>query len=399
MQKNVCELFAGVGGFRLGLEPNGFDISWANQWEPNKNVQHAFNCYTNRFSSGIHSNKDIATINTKEIPNHTLLVGGFPCQDYSVARTKAEGIQGKKGVLFWEITRILKDKKTPFVLLENVDRILKSPAKQRGRDFAIILASLWKLGYGVEWRVINAAEYGFVQKRRRAFIFAFHKNTNYYKEIYHKQKREILHSEGFFCHQFPIKNEIHKRHQPNTCILEDDLIEISDNFSFQFRNTGVMIEGNVYSEETTPILIEPQNLGRILESDVDEKYYIPISKINDWKFLKDHQAFDRISKTGHKYKYTQGKMNFPDPHNLPGRTVLTSEGSKNRSSHVVEDPKTKRLRTLTPIECERLNGFPDNWTDTGMPHRARYFVMGNALVVSLIEKMSLTLSSIIDNEK
>jgi DNA (cytosine-5)-methyltransferase 1 len=180
----AVELFAGVGGFRLGLEgrPEPFRspdesagswrVAYANQWEPSTKTQHAYDCYSARFADGVHDNRDIASVASSEIPDHDLLVGGFPCQDYSVAKplNQAKGIQGRKGVLWWEIHRILKDKRPRFVMLENVDRLLKSPGKQRGRDFAIILATMSDLGYLVEWRVVNAAEYGFPQRRRRVFI-------------------------------------------------------------------------------------------------------------------------------------------------------------------------------------------------------------------------------------
>ena len=156
----VIELFAGVGGFRLGLEATkGFEVVWGNQWEPSKKSQDAFDCYSRQFKDrGIHSNQDINTVDEKTLLDFkaNLLVGGFPCQDYSVARSLSgeKGIQGKKGVLFWEIVRILKDVRPRYVLLENVDRLLKSPSTQRGRDFSIMLTSLRDLNYTVEWRVL-----------------------------------------------------------------------------------------------------------------------------------------------------------------------------------------------------------------------------------------------------
>ena len=190
----VIELFAGVGGFRLGLEAvgtNAFQIVWSNQWEPSTKSQPASEIYEARFGSEGHSNEDIASVienNFKSIPDHDLLVGGFPCQDYSVAKTlnQASGIVGKKGVLWWSIHGILekKGKKSPdYLMLENVDRLLKSPTKQRGRDFAVMLASLSDLGYAVEWRIINAADYGMPQRRRRVYIMAYKKGSAVYKKL------------------------------------------------------------------------------------------------------------------------------------------------------------------------------------------------------------------------
>lgn len=406
MRKTVCELFAGVGGFRVGLngndDNNGWNFVWANQWEPGKKSQHAFDCYSHHFGvSNNHVNKDIAQVDTKEIPNHNLLVGGFPCQDYSVARTKAQGIQGHKGVLWWEINRIVKDKRPPFILLENVDRLLKSPAKQRGRDFGIILFTLWKLGYAIEWRVINAADYGFAQKRRRTFIFAFHRETNYFNKLSKSNNLDkwILDT-GFFQTVFPAN---HLKDNSSVDLNSfKDVVDMSDNFKFDFKNSGVLLDGTITTMELKPQEFKPITLKQIrLSEEVDEKYFIhsDVKKLEKFKYLKGPKKVLRKDKNGYEYFYSEGGMKFPDDLNSPGRTMLTSEGSVNRSTHIIEDYVTEKYRILTPIECERLNGFPDNWTNTGMPESFRYFCMGNALVVGLIEKMGQELDRIFNNEK
>lgn len=398
MNKAAIELFAGVGGFRLGIKDN-FEVVWGNQWEPGKTKQHAFNCYAGHFKEGIHSNENISLVDSSDIPEHTLLVGGFPCQDYSVARTGSEGIKGKKGVLFWDIKRIVSEKSPSFVLLENVDRLLKSPSKQRGRDFAVMLKTFDDLGYSVEWRVINAAEYGNAQKRRRVFIFAS-KRTNTYSHLFEESShKEIIYKTGYFAKTFPVLEEEHEKHKPVSAFLEGSIVDISDKFSLTFRNSGFMSEGRIYTEEVKSLLEKPKRLGDVLESSVDERYYLSEEVVPAWKYLKDSKRIERTSATGHTYFYSEGQMAFPDDLSKPGRTMLTSEGSKNRSSHVIKDPETGRLRILTPVECERLNGFPDNWTNTGMTERMRYFCMGNALVVDLIKRMSETLSKIVDKEK
>ncbi len=399
----VMELFAGVGGFRQGLEAtNGFEVVWGNQWEPSKKAQDAFDCYARQFKDkGIHSNQDISTIDEKELLklNANLLVGGFPCQDYSVARSLSgeKGIQGKKGVLFWEIIRVLKETKPRYVLLENVDRLLKSPSKQRGRDFSVMLARLRDLDYTVEWRVINAANYGQAQRRRRIFIFAVQNDTSYINKLKTLNESKILHREGFFVKQFPIKEDYNEKHKPLSYTLPDDIIEVSDEFSMKYLNAGIMRDGIIYTEEVVPIEETPTPLRDILESNVDEKYYLNENAIEKFKYLKGPKKIERTSASGHKYTFAEGGMAFPESLDKPGRTMLTSEGTINRSSHVVEDPETKRLRILTPIECERLNGFPDDWT-SGMSERMRYFCMGNALVVGLIERMGKGILDIEHNE-
>ncbi|MDC7236462.1 MAG: DNA (cytosine-5-)-methyltransferase [Sphaerochaetaceae bacterium] len=372
----VVELFAGVGGFRIGLEKSGWKVIYGNQWEPGKKVQHAYECYESHFKSGKHTNIDIEKIPTSEIPNHELLVGGFPCQDYSVASTlvNSKGIEGKKGVLWWEIQRIVEAKKPKYILLENVDRLLKSPAKQRGRDFGIILSCLNSLGYYVEWRVINAADYGFVQRRRRVFIFATRiKKTK--NKLFKKNEYK------FFQSFLPIEKKGKLKHFE----IPTDLLDLSNNFKGNFENSGCCDNFVCLTQKVNPIYEGPHKLLQdILESNVDEKYYIDESKIAKWKYLKGPKKIERTSKEGFKYKYAEGGIAYPDYLDRPARTMLTSEGSVNRSSHIILDPETDRLRILTPIECERINGFPDNWTNT-MPERTRYFCMGNALVVPLIE--------------
>ena len=403
----VCELFAGVGGFRLGLEDcsDEFRFVWANQWEPSKKVQHAYDCYIKRFGENEnHVNEDISKIDKRSIPEHDLLVGGFPCQDYSVARTGARGIQGVKGVLWWQIREILREKQPRFVLLENVDRLLKSPAKQRGRDFAIMLACFNDLGYSVEWRVINAAEYGFVQRRRRIFIYAFKNDTNYFNKVDVNNLEKWIHEDGFFQNQFPIlaKDEVDNVKAKSIVMEYSDIVDVSDNFKFEFENSGIMTNGNVYTEKTVPRYNGEFTLLRdVLESNVDEKYYIDTDEsiLEKWRAPKAAKRINRVSKTGHEYVFSEGALAFPDPTDRAARTMLTSEASVNRSSHVVEDPAAGRLRKLTPVEAERLNGFRDNWTNSGMTERARYFCMGNALIVGLIEKMGHTLLEIYNDEE
>ena len=398
MEKTVCELFAGVGGFRIGLEKadSNWNTVWANQWEPGKKSQHAFDCYVSHFGrKDNYINEDIASIDKSTIPNHNLLVGGFPCQDYSVARTGAKGMEGKKGVLWWQIRDILEEKQPKFVLLENVDRLLKSPSNQRGRDFGVILACFNDLGYTVEWRVINAAEYGFAQRRRRTFIFACKNNTNYYENIKEEKLEDIIHKHGFFIKQFDIDSNIDGKEYE---FKYADIYEVSDKFKMDFKNAGIMRKGMIYTEDVNPKDIRYTALNKIVQTDgVDEKYYLG-NNLEKWNYLKGAKDILRKVGTPHEYHFREGAIAFPDSLEKPARTMLTSEGSLNRSTHVIEDPKSKCYRILTPLETERINGFPDNWTDTGMPQNFRYFCMGNALVVGLVEKMGITLNKIFEAE-
>lgn len=397
----VVELFAGVGGFRLGLENCSplFKTVLANQWEPFKTAQYAYDCYKKKFKE-LHNciNDDVAKIKDN-IPSHDLLVGGFPCQDYSVAKSNAQGIQGKKGVLWWEILDIVKKNKPRYILLENVDRLLKSPSSQRGRDFGVMLKSLADFGYGVEWRVINAAEYGFAQRRRRVFIFAFRNDTNFFKLIENTLPEKVIGEKGFFADEFPIEKDFFLKQKElnhygtiNTEKLED----FSRHFKFYFENTGFVINHQFYTAETKPISTAPTPLLDVLEKREIEKEFFLNGSLQEWEFLKGSKKIERTRPNGEKYFFTEGKMSFPDSLELPARTMLTSESRVNRSSHVVTDWLTGKLRLLTPVECERINGFPDNWTKESMPEKFRYFVMGNALVVPLITKMGRTLLKLVE---
>ena len=405
MEKKICELFAGVGGFRLGFDRlgSGWETNWFSQWEPGAKTQWAHDCYVQHFGNRedlngeFHTGEDISLMDKELIPDHTLLVGGFPCQDYSVAHSLASsrGIEGKKGVLWWQIRDILIAKKAPFCLLENVDRLLKSPAKQRGRDFGVILACLAEQGYSAEWRVVNAAQYGAAQRRRRTFIFAYRNDTAYGDSMASLAAEDIIQYDGFMVKAFPIV----EMGKATSVKLSTDIVEVSDDFKFAFENAGYMHNGIITTAKVTEAEEAPVLLGQILQKDVDEKYYISNDKMSKWTYMKGAKKIPRTSNDGHEYVFSEGPIAFPDPWDKPSRTMLTSESTLNRSTHVVSDPGTGRLRILTPVEAERLQGFDDEWTNSGMPDRMRYFCMGNALVVPMITRMGKVLDDIIEKEE
>ena len=403
----VIELFAGVGGFRVGLEKASeiFDTIWSNQFEPSTKKQHASEMYVKNFGEEGHVNEDINLVDVKDIPDHDMLVGGFPCQDYSVAcsSNNAKGIVGKKGVLWWEIMRILEDKKDKapkYLLLENVDRLLKSPSTQRGRDFAIILSSLNSLGYAVEWYAFNSGEYGMQQRRRRVFIFASKKGTESYNLLDSEDKVDVLNNKTIFSDNFPIWNLPHEEIFEGK--LSDDLVEVTNNFNTTtpnknaFFNIGYMVNGKYYTGQPKPKFDGVQRvLGDYLEPEVNipEEFYINDEELKKWVYTKGPKSFPRTSKTGHTYTYSEGGMGFPDSLEKPSRTVITGEGGKasSRFKHVVEI--NGRHRRLVPIEIERLFGFPDNHTKgDGISDTKRAFLLGNALMTEVVEKIGITIA-------
>lgn len=408
----VAELFAGVGGFRIGLDASKntglcFQTIWNNQWEPGRTKQHASDIYKQRFGDEGHSNTDIALVANNEIPNHDLLVGGFPCQDYSVARTasKAEGIHGKKGVLWWEIQRILKEKgknSPSYLMLENVDRLLKSPATQRGRDFAIMLATLSELGYIVEWRVINAAEYGMPQRRRRVYILGYKKGTGIHKQAKAANQEQWLESNGVIAKEFPIE----KGNKIEQFTIDDNLVDITENFNKSGKNSpfstaGLMIGNKVWTFKANAVKEKETTLSDIIETDdakVPDNFFITKQDLKKWDYHKNAKKEKRITKDGFEYYYSEGGMVFPDPLDKPSRTIVTGEGgpTPSRFKHVIKTPSGK-YRRLTPLELERLNMFPDNHTE-GATDSMRAFIMGNALVIGVIERLGTSLLGAIEKE-
>lgn len=406
----VVELFAGVGGFRIGLEgaSDAYETIWNNQWEPSTLHQDASLVYKARFGSQGHSNKDINRVPTSEIPDHDLLVGGFPCQDYSVAATlsRSEGIEGKKGVLWWQIYRILNekgDKRPQYIFFENVDRLLASPASQRGRDFAIILASLSDLGYDVEWRIINAADYGMPQRRRRTYIVGYRRESVVAQKI--EEQRDWVLFDGVMAQAFPFAA---KDNSESSFSIEGEIKEVSDNFNkgkkySPFGEAGIMSKRQVFTVDTIPVYDGTrQTLGNNLvdEDYVPEEFFISDNDLPKWKYEKGAKKIERVSKEGFKYIFSEGGMAFPDYLDKPSRTMITGEGGSapSRFKHVVETP-SGRYRRLIPIELERLNMFPDNHTyHPEVSDGRRAFLMGNALVCGVVQEIGKSLYSFIFDE-
>lgn len=411
----VIELFAGVGGFRIALDKASnkdvkYKTVWANQWEPSTTRQHAAEIYQKHFGAMKHLNEDIEIVIEEKfdkIPNHDLLVGGFPCQDYSVAKTlsRSKGLIGKKGVLWWSIYSILKNKGKAapnYIFLENVDRLLKSPSGQRGRDFAVMLASLSDLGYAVEWRVVNAADYGFPQRRRRVFIIGYKKGTKPYIALNKlNDKYTNIYKEGIFADAFKVHED---KVAQSKFRLEGPLAKITQNFSKNrpkispFQNAGLMIDRKVFTAKTSPDYKGKKvNLGEIIEPDknIPPEFFITEEQLKSWDYLKGAKKEPRKTKDGFEYNYSEGAMIFPDRLDVPSRTIVTGEGgtSPSRFKHVIKT-KNGKYRRLIPLELERLNMFPDNHTKhDGVADTKRAFIMGNALVIGAIQKVGESLAN------
>ncbi len=401
----VAELFAGVGGFRLALDgfndpehpdwtlpPAGpFKTVWANQWEPPGSParQFAWKCYESRFGAGSCVNKDINKVldeyeaGNTSIPDFDMLVGGFPCQDYSVAKPLklAGGIEGKKGVLWWDIYRLINLKKPHYLLLENVDRLLKSPSRQRGRDFAIILSCLAEQGYSVEWRVINAADYGMPQRRRRVYIYG--EKT---RQQWNLENR--LNQNGVIARAFPVAKGLFEQ---SSFDVDRDPYIVSESFgkglkTSPFKNAGIMQNGRVFTAKVSPAYSGETTVLRdivVPDEEVPDEYFISDEQLPKWEYYKGAKREERTTSTGYTYMYSEGPVAFPDSLDKPARTILTSEGgiTPNRMKHAIRS-NSGRLRRLVPDELDQCQMFPKGWT-RGMSDGHRAFCMGNALVVGI----------------
>lgn len=409
----VIELFAGIGGFRVGFERANrenekfYDFVWSNQFEPSTKKQDASAIYQKHFGSENHVCQDIATVPVSEIPDCDILTAGFPCQDYSIAKSfnSPKGIEGKKGVLWWEIVRILKGKgenKPSILLFENVDRLLSSPSKQHGRDFAIILDSLNQLGYVVEWRIINAAEYGFPQRRKRTFILGYRKDSTLANKI--QSAEDWIFRNGIFAKAFPVKPKTIQYSMYGEYLRKKSdwsLLDLSDNFNIENKNTPFLNAGLMQYGEYVTYKVESAYNGKytvlkdILAKTEEERklvtddYYINDEDYLSWTYVKGAKKVERKTKDGFVFTYSEGAVSFPDSIEKPSRTIVTAEGGKtpSRFKHVIIDPVNRRPRRLIPLELERLNMFPDNFTEGYSPGK-RAFLMGNALVTGIVTNIA-----------
>jgi DNA (cytosine-5)-methyltransferase 1 len=414
-QRRVAELFAGVGGFRLALERRSvWNVVWSNQWEPNQPKQLASKCYVEHFGPEGHVCDDVANVaraleaDHSLIPDHELLTAGFPCQDYSVAKPvrSAHGLEGKKGVLWWEILRVLQVKKPPFVLLENVDRLLQSPSTRRGRDFAVMLSCLRQLDYSVEWRVVNAADYGFPQRRRRVFVLARPEGLG-------DDPYEVVHRSGVLARAFRVKASSQEWAYRS---IPDDPVEVSERFEEgPFGPAGFMgLDGKYCSFSPDPHRPSPskrRSLKDALETrfPIPDEYFVARGSIGNvtepdpgtWRYFKGPKSEPRtklVNGEAFEYHFQEGGIRFPDSTDEPARTILTGEGgsSPSRSKHVIRQSSRGRYRRLIPEELERLNGFPPGWTK-GMSATKRAFMMGNALVVGVVARIGNALDEVADD--
>jgi DNA (cytosine-5)-methyltransferase 1 len=243
-----------------------------------------------------------------------------------------------------------------------------------------MLASLASSGYTVTWRVLNAADFGHPQKRKRTFIFA------------HLGDEPIDIFGGPFATSEPFR--------VNEFELDKDLVKISNSFNMASKATPFQTAGSMHNFRVRTWKYMANKTGQktladilVSSTEVPDDFWVRSEDVEKWEYLKGAKALSRAGQNGYSYSYSEGSMVFPDSLDRPARTIVTGEGgaTPSRFKHVIR--QDGRLRRLVPVELERANEFPDDWTkfaagSVKVPDARRAFLMGNALVVGLVAKLA-----------
>lgn len=392
----VAELFAGIGGFRLGLEQannsieaiqksensrsnlphietgNGnkwnqhaFSVVWANEWD-----KHASAIYRKNFGEKELAEGGIGKIEANEIPDHDLLVGGFPCQAFSIAG-KRQGFKDIRGTMFFQIARIAKAKRPKILLLENVKGLLNH---DNGGTFETIVRTLDELGYDVEWQVFNSKYHGVPQNRERVFI--------------------IGHLRGSSTGQiFPISTTSNQSYKRDSGEQIANSLQSPGHASGNYRGMNMVYwassqEGwqNRDISEASPTLKGQNDLCRQPLIVQQHSHSGPDGK------GRGVRTFEGVCPTLAGQMGTGGN-NVP----MVAQALQTDGFLRQGSSFGTDKPQSSRnIRRLTPTECERLQGFPDGWTQ-GVSDTQRYKTLGNAVTVNVIQFLGERILEVCDS--
>lgn len=343
----VCELFAGIGGFRLGIEQaldkKNIEVVYVSEWD-----KYAAATYEKNFNHTVDT-RSITDVPAESIPDHDLLVGGFPCQAFSIAG-KRRGFDDTRGTLFFDIARILQEKRTPYCVLENVKGLL---SHDFGRTFKRIIRTLTDLGYDLQWQMLNSKDFGVPQNRERIFIVGHLRG----------QPRPQV---------FPIRN-----HSEPDIVLP----------TLTARYWGGQANGGYIGNKTIKVgtyRTHKDGQGfREVKSGLAPT--IPARAREDGSGQPVVMAWSKSHRTG-KTDADKKRKNYGQVENRVKlgefNTLSTGPGGGNQSTQNFIYQSMK-IRRLTPKECERLQGFPDGWTDA-VSDAQRYKQLGNAVTVNVV---------------
>jgi DNA (cytosine-5)-methyltransferase 1 len=358
----VFSMFTGIGGFEVGLTNSNLAYEMVGFSEVDK---YAIQIYNKHFK-GIKNYGDATTINETELPNFDLLVGGFPCQAFSMAG-KRKGFNDTRGTLFFDIARILSKKKPKYFILENVKGLL---SHDKGRTLQTIFGVLSDLGYEYQWEVLNSKNFGVPQNRERVYIVGHLRGTSRPKIFPIGQSEEISdtsrESQGSESSQISstitsnYKRGVHAMGEQY--IVENKLKQIG-NIDTKGHNS---IWGRVYDTQGISATINAHGGGLGAKTGL---YKVQVREATKKGYAVAEEG-DSIN------------LSVPNSNTRRGRVgkQIAQTIDTGMQQHTLQD---SQIRRLTPRECERLQGFPDDWTE-GISDTQRYKCLGNAVTTNVV---------------
>ena len=413
------DLFGGIGGFSYGIKQatkGKWKCVWYNDYD-----KFAVQTYNKNYG-GEYGAKDITTVKTTDIPDHDIICGGFPCQTFSIAG-KRKGFEDIRGTMFFEIVRIAKAKRTKYLFLENVKGLLNH---NKGKTFTTILQTLEELGYETQWMVLNSKFFGVPQNRERVFIIAslrgepkpeilpFRENAGEVSGLLEGEEQwqmRLGHTKSEYA-PLQYKSNITRTMEANGSL------SVYDRKGFDSRTKGFRENKKISPTLTQKMGTGGNNVPMVMNLQKRSADRPSLTKIcpcgsnklyqkccgvpagsgtlvkKDETYCLDPQcsqgvvaralrARDYKGTPSPKYHYDKAEFN------LVSGTITQAFGRSGHSKEEItmwekNQQSNGQLRRLTPIECERLQGFPDNWTE-GVSDTQRYKQLGNAVTTKVIE--------------
>ncbi len=372
--------FSGIGGFELGIEKargGGLEAECIGYSDVDK---YAIQIYEKHFE---HKNYgDITKIKAENLPDFDLLCGGFPCQAFSIAG-KRRGFEDTRGTLFFDVARILDYKRPRLVLLENVKGLL---SHENGRTFKTIISTLAELGYSVEWQVLNSKNFGVPQNRERVFIagylgkfpgrkiFPITENDSEDIILPTITTRITADSNGSYVRKKQAPKQIIGGSQGNRVY---DPSGISTTIASQAGGLGAKT-GLYAIPVLTPNRINKRQNGRRFKENGEPSFTLTGQDVHG-------VMVPEATKKGYAIAHEGDSINLSVP-NSKTRRGRVGQGIAQTIDTGMQQHTLQgcRIRRLTPRECERLQGFPDDWT-AGASDTQRYKMCGNAVTVNVVE--------------
>jgi DNA (cytosine-5)-methyltransferase 1 len=349
------ELFAGIGAFRLGLERTGHECVWANEW-----LEKPRRIYGQNFGEQP-DGRDIRDVRPEDLPEADLIVGGFPCATFSVAGKRTGfSLEDTRGTLAFEMFRLAKDKRIPYILFENVKGLLNHDS---GRTFEIIIGVLDELGYDCQWELLDSQNFGVPQHRERIFLIA---------NLRGKPRPKV----------FPIGRTDSK----NVDETEENEIKISQWRRGYFRD----YKSNGVPTLTANMGTGGHNVPFVTGRKPKEIDVFPTIDGHYWKGIQNNQgrgavkSVKAVMDVQRLNKSPNGRM--IKNHDEPSYTIT----AQDRHGVQIDTDSETRIRKLTPLECERLQGLPDGWTElyddqTKVSDSERYERCGRTITIPVVE--------------